>query len=124
MSHKGDIAKLCKALKYISNIEQIVARYQDSITALQDLEGQPALLMCLMQIGEILNRLNDVELLVKLEIRKIVAFRNIVAHEYEAVLLDKTNLIIKNNIPELKSQIIQQLELEADYPELKKLWEY
>ena len=74
MSHRGDIAKLVKAMKYISNIEQIVLRYKDAMTALKDLEGQPALLMCLMQIGELLNQLHDVDLIDKLEVRKIVAF--------------------------------------------------
>jgi uncharacterized protein with HEPN domain len=123
MSHKGDIAKLVKTLKYISNIEQIVARHKGALLALKDLEGQPALLMCLMQIGELLNQLHDIELIKKFEVRKIVAFRNIVAHEYESILYDKTNSIILNNIPILKTQIISQLELEPSYPELKKLWE-
>jgi uncharacterized protein with HEPN domain len=122
MSSRSDVAKFVKALKYIFTIEQIVTRYQDSLTALKDLEGQPALLMCLMQIGELLNHVHDVDLIEKLEVRKIVAFRNIVAHEYEAVILDKTNSIILENIPKLKLQIIQQLETEADYTELKKLW--
>ena len=123
MSHRGDIAKLVKTLAYISKIEQIVTRHKNAITALEDLEGQPALLMCLMQIGELLNQLHDIELINKLEVRKIVAFRNIVAHEYESLLIDKTNSIITNNIPVLKSQIICQLELETDYLDLKKLWE-
>ena len=123
MSSRGDVAKFVKVLKYIATIEQIVARYKDSRTALKDLEGQPALLMCLMQIGELLNHIHDADLIEKLEVRKVVAFRNIIAHEYEAVLLDKTNSIILENVPKLKLQIIQQLEIEPDYQELKKLWE-
>ena len=60
MSHRGDIARLVKTIKYINTIEKIIARHKDSIDTLHDLEGQPALLMCLIQIGVFLASINSI----------------------------------------------------------------
>jgi uncharacterized protein with HEPN domain len=123
MSHRGDIAKLVKVIKYLSTIDKIIARYNNALETLNDIEGQPAILMCLIQIGELLNQLHDINLKEKLEVSKIVAFRNIAVHEYESILLEKTNTIIMSNLPELKLKIIEELEKEPDYNELRKFWE-
>ena len=123
MSNRGDTARLAKVMKYIITIEHIVKRFHNTTETLQDIAGQPALLMCLMQIGELLNRIHEEDLREKLEVRKIVAFRNILVHEYDSVLIDKVQTIIQQNLPELKNKINKELEVESDYHELKKLWE-
>jgi len=123
MSLRGDIARLVKALKYIHTIEKIIARHDSALDALRDLEGQPALLMCLIQIGELLNQLHDEALMTRLETRKIVAFRNIVVHEYESVLIEKINTILLQNLPQLKTQLIKEIEKEPDSADLLKLCE-
>jgi len=123
MSPRGDIARLVKAIKYINTIEKINARHKNSLDALRDLEGQPALLMCLIQIGELLNQLHDESLINRLEVRKIVAFRNIVVHEYESVLIEKINAILLQNLPQLKKQLIIEIEKEPDFVDLLKLCE-
>jgi len=123
MSNRGDTARLAKVMKYIMTIEHIIKRFHNTTETLKDIAGQPALLMCLMQIGELLNRIHEEDLREKLEVRKIVAFRNILVHEYDSVLIDKVQTIIQQNLPELKNKINKELEGESDYHELKKLWE-
>lgn len=51
----------------MSDIEKISMRHGTSLLALQDFEGRHAILMCLMQIGETLNRLTDIGLIEKLQ---------------------------------------------------------
>jgi uncharacterized protein with HEPN domain len=105
MSFKSDIGRLETIWNLISDIEKIIERHGDIDLTIEDLEGQYAIMMCLVQVGEILNRIESPDLVKQLPVKYAVAFRNIIVHEYEN--MDKT--IVKNilqiNLPELKSQI-------------------
>jgi uncharacterized protein with HEPN domain len=123
MLHKSDKAKLVKIMKYIGDIQIIIDRHRDVSLAFDDIEGQHAIMMCLLQIGEMINRLNEEVLREKLEAKKIIAFRNIVAHEYDTVDKNRTVHIISNKIPEMKTEIMSLLSGEEDFSALEKLWQ-
>ena len=72
---------------------------------LDDYEGEYAVMMCLAQIAEAVNRINDTDILNKIKAPGIVSFRNRLIHNYEG--RDKKIIlsIIENNLPELKNTI-------------------
>ena len=91
MLHKSDKARCVKILQYINDIHTITSRHDGASPAFDDIEGHHAIMMCLLQIGELANMISDSALRDILETRKIVAFRNIVAHEYDALDNDLTS---------------------------------
>jgi uncharacterized protein with HEPN domain len=105
MSEKGDKAKLEAVLDYIQDIETIANRYKSIKDALADLEGQYALLMCIQQVGELVNKIKSEKYTSKIPVKNIVGFRNIIVHNYDGVNLKMVEGIIKINIPELKDII-------------------
>ena len=123
MSHNGDTARLIKIMTYISGIEEIIARHQGAAAALKDTEGQYALMMCLLQIGELSNRIKDEKMLAELPLREAVSFRNRIAHEYNGILMDITEKTLTQSIPEMKSKIIVFLKPYPEFPEWEKLWQ-
>lgn len=52
-------ARIETILKYIEDIDYIVSNYEGVVNTLDDRIGKHSLLMCLMQIGENLNKLNS-----------------------------------------------------------------
>lgn len=123
MLHKSDKARCVKILQYIHDIQIISSRHGNEASAFNDVEGRHAIMMCLLQIGELVNRITDEELQNSLESRKIVAFRNIVAHEYDALDVNRTIDIIRTKIPEMRKEIMSILSSEDDFHELEKLWQ-
>lgn len=95
MSDKGDYAKLEYTLNLIKDIEVIVQRHKDIKNALLDIEGQHAILMCLMQIGENLNAIHSEELISILPISFAYKMRNVIAHHYDGIDLRKIEKTIK-----------------------------
>jgi uncharacterized protein with HEPN domain len=122
MLHKSDNARLVKAMRYIVDIEKIIARHETIKNTLSDVEGEHAVFMCLLQTGEMLNGIHDPELISHLEIPKIVAFRNVIAHEYEGIMRERAIVIVEKNIPELKEKILAILKSEPDFMDLQNLW--
>jgi len=59
MSHKGDIIRLHSINKYIADIETIIGNHGFVEKALSNMEGQYALMLCIAQIGELLNKNKD-----------------------------------------------------------------
>lgn len=107
MYKKTDSAKIELIAKYISDIERIIERHGSAEHTIDDYEGEYALMMCLTQIAEAVNKISDSSILTKLDARSIISFRNRIIHNYEG--RDKKIIlsIIRNDIPELKNKIIE-----------------
>ncbi len=108
MSNKSDLAKLELVLEYISDIYKIVKRHDNIENALLDFEGQYAVLMCLQQIGETINKIESEKYKLKIPVKNIVGFRNIITHNYDGVNLCITEQIISENLPKLE-KIVKKL---------------
>ncbi len=114
MSRKGDLARIHKIGKYILDIRTITARHGTAENALEDLEGRYALMMCIAQIGELLNKITSVEMLDKLPVRNAVAFRNVIVHNYDGIITRDAVLTLNENIPSLENSItaiIQEFDI-------------
>ncbi|MGM0623722.1 MAG: hypothetical protein ACQESH_06840 [Campylobacterota bacterium] len=59
MSKQSSVAKIDFMLEMIENIEKIVKRHGGIVKAIDDFEGQMALLMGIAQIGETLKKFDD-----------------------------------------------------------------
>jgi len=92
--------------KMITEINYIVNNHQGIVATLEDREGKPAVLMCLLQIGETLNKI-DVKKHPKLREAQQGAYsvRNFIAHDYEGVNMALIENIVRNLLPELNTII-------------------
>ncbi|MBI4753160.1 DUF86 domain-containing protein [Candidatus Desantisbacteria bacterium] len=105
MSEKGDRARLEAILDYIDDIGKITLRHGSVQDALSDMEGQYAILMCIQQIGETLNKIKSEEYRSVLPIKGAVGFRNIIVHDYDGINLSVVELTIEQRIHELRGII-------------------
>ena len=62
MSHKSDAVRLESILMYIEDINEIIRKHTGVEETLADKEGQYAVMMCLVQIGETLGRIESPDL--------------------------------------------------------------
>ena len=85
MSDKSDVARLEFVLKTISDIELIIERHRNIESALNDIEGYHAIMMCFMQIGETLNKIHSLQIREKLPVDLAYKMRNIIVHDYIGV---------------------------------------
>lgn len=96
-------------LKYIDDIEFIVSNYGGVVNTLEDRIGKHSLLMCLMQIGENLNKLNIENENIKEAKQGAYAVRNFIAHDYEGVNLTLIENIVRNLLQPLKDELQKEL---------------
>jgi len=89
----------------IEDIEYTIDENTSLTKALENRIGKHALLMCLMQIGESLNKIQDESLKTKLPIKGAYDVRNFIAHDYEGVDTGLIENILRYLIPELKMTI-------------------
>jgi uncharacterized protein with HEPN domain len=66
----------------IQDTDTIAARHGGAISALADVEGRHALMMCCLQIGETLGKLQSPEIRALLPVELAYGLRNIIAHDY------------------------------------------
>jgi uncharacterized protein with HEPN domain len=109
MSRRSTRAKVKFILEMIGNIEFIVKRHEGVIEALEDIEGQMAILMGISQIGETLQGLDD-ELIEKVSLveEKKGAYytRNYIVHEYDGVDLYLIENIVEVHLPIIKTKLL------------------
>lgn len=103
-------ARIETILKYIDDIEYIVSNYGGVVATLEDRIGKYSLLMCLMQIGENLNKLNSTNKNIEEAKLGSYAVRNFIAHDYEGVNLDLIENIVRNLLKPLKLELLKELE--------------
>jgi uncharacterized protein with HEPN domain len=112
MSEKSDYSRLEFILARIIEIEKIIQRHDSIKNALDDFEGYNALLMCLLQIGESINKIKSGNIQKFLPVKESISVRNIIAHDYEGVNLEIIALILSKRIPELHKHISDLLKKE------------
>ena len=105
MSKVSDSSRLEFIMEMIEDIEFIVKESGSLTEALQSRIGKHALLMCLMQIGETLHKIEDEKIRKKLPIKGSYDVRNFIAHDYEGIDLGLIDNILRYLIPELKVTI-------------------
>jgi len=97
-------------IEMIERIDFIVNRHKGVVNALNDIEGQMAILMAIAQIGETLQKIDD-KILEKynlLEDKKGAYYtRNYIVHDYEGVNLGYIEKIIRDFLPELKEKMLK-----------------
>ena len=102
-------AKIEFILEMIENIEKIVQRHNGIINALEDFEGQMAILMGIAQIGENMNKL-DKKFLKEynlLEDKEGAYYtRNYIVHNYDGVDLYLIEDLVINYLPILKEKLL------------------
>ena len=101
-------AKIEFIVEMCENIAKIVKRHGGVTKALEDYEGQMAILMGISQIGEILKKIDD-EVVAKYDLRedKDGAYytRNYIVHDYEGVDFAFIENIVRQYLPELKEKM-------------------
>ncbi len=111
MYKKSDKAKIELVAKYISDIERIIGRHGSAEDTIDDYEGEYAVMMCLTQMAEAVNKISDSAILENLDARGIISFRNRIVHDYEGRDRKIILYIIKNDIPDLKNRINDYIKL-------------
>jgi len=114
MYDTGDLARLEFALQMINNIESIVKRHGSINLALEDIEGQSAILLCLLQIGEKLSKLKTPVLREEMPIKAAQSVRNIIVHNYININLSLVEEIVSLNLPELKEKLSKAISGKND----------
>ena len=102
MSKYSDISRLEFIMEMIEDIEFSIKENKTLKDTLNNRTAKHALLMCLLQIGETLSKIEDEVLKEKLPIKGSYSVRNFIAHDYEGVDMDLIENILRYLIPELK----------------------
>ena len=105
---REDRAALEKIIRYCSDIEILMERYDKSFEKYKnDIAFQYACSMCLIQIGEAAGRLSAEIQQTNSDIpwRAIKAMRNLHAHDYDNVDLSIVWYTLENDINDLKAKI-------------------
>jgi len=110
MSEEGDRARLRFIARMIEDIDTIIQRHGSVPQTLADIEGRPALLMCLHQIGETLFRLENAGFRSQLPVAEAYTMRNIISHSYLGLNDDIIVQTVREDLPELGLSIQKLLE--------------
>lgn len=106
MSNKSDLEYLTFILEKITDLENYILKYDKVSLLLADKMGIDASFMCLLQIGETLNKLNQqYDVLNKEDIKGSYDVRNFIAHDYMGVDLGFIEAVIRERLPILKKNI-------------------
>lgn len=79
------------------------------MNTLEDRIGKHSLLLCLMQIGENLNKLSSSNKNIQKATQGAYAVRNFIAHDYEGINLDLIENIVRNLLEPLKLELVKEL---------------
>lgn len=107
----SDILRLKFIIKMIENIESYQTKYSGISIMLKDDMAFNATLLCLLQIGETLNKLkNSYDMLNQDDIKGAYNVRNFIAHDYDGIRKSVIEDILRYHLSQLKNNIIQILE--------------
>lgn len=101
-----------KMIGYCDDIMSMISEFGDSFDSYSSQKSyRYATSMCILQIGELVNRLSPEIMSVNVQIpwRMIRAMRNLFAHSYDKAELDIMWETIKEDVPELKAQLAEIL---------------
>ncbi|MDD3465674.1 MAG: DUF86 domain-containing protein [Campylobacterales bacterium] len=110
MFEENELVRLRSIHKKLTDITTIVARHGSVTAALQDVEGQPAVLMLFVAAAEQFNKLKKqesklLEIFQDSDLRGIADTRTFIAHDYDGVNLSLIEIAIRNRIPVLLETI-------------------
>lgn len=107
MQFMSDRKRIEFILEKIEDIETFISKFDTVYSLLNDKMGFDATLMCLLQIGETLNKLeNEYDTLDKDDIKGAYNVRNFIAHDYEGVNKSLVENIVRTYIPKLKTILL------------------
>ena len=105
-------------IEKIEDIEYFVSQKNNKIMlALEDRTLKPAIRMQIISIAEQFNKLkeeNEFELLSKIDkddLRGLNAVRNFIAHDYDSVDDEILEIVLRNHIPKIKTQIEKIIDI-------------
>ena len=109
MYNENDIIKLKSIQTKLNTITTIVQRHDGIVKALEDIEGQPAILMLLVAIAEQFNKLENLESNIldtfnKHDLKGMASIRNFIAHDYDGI-----NLAIIEDVIRYKLEPVAQI---------------
>jgi len=102
-------SKLEFILQMIEDIEYIVAQHSGVVEALSHRISKPAILMSLLQIGEILGKMHFENETLCEYARGAYNVRNFIAHDYEGVNMAIIENIVRTMLKPLKITIEEEL---------------
>ncbi|HDT11962.1 MAG TPA: DUF86 domain-containing protein [bacterium] len=105
MSKRSDLERLQFVVEMIETIEIISKRHKRVKNALSDIEGQNAIFMCLIQIGEKLNKIETPDIRKELPVKEASSVRNFIVHDYTGVNLEIIEEVITSDIKLLEKTI-------------------
>jgi uncharacterized protein with HEPN domain len=85
-------------------------RFDSIVDMLDDKMAYDAVLMCLLQIGETLKKLQHTPFASRLPIKGAYDVRNFIAHDYEGVNKAIIEDVIRKAIPQLDEMIVSILD--------------
>ena len=113
MYNEDELVRIKSIHTKLITINTIVERHKGIVKALEDIEGQPAILMLLIAIAEQFTKLKskNAKILDEFEtddIRGMISVRNFIAHDYDGINLAMIESDLRYNIPKILT-IIEQL---------------
>jgi len=104
MYNENDLVRLKSVNKKINTIYTIIQRHNGIIKALNDIEGQPAILMLLIAISEQFSKLQKSNSKIlnafdEQDLKGITSVRNFIAHDYDGVRLGIIEDILRYKLP-------------------------
>ena len=114
MYPKDDLIKLLSIKNKIEAINTIIDRHKTITSALQDIEGQPAILMLLVAISEQFSKLSQKKATLLChfhpdDIRGLISVRNYIAHDYDGLNLSIIEDDLRENMPKVLTIVTQIL---------------
>jgi len=114
MYPKNELIRLVSIKKKIEDIFTIIKRHGSITSALNDIEGQPAILMLLVAISEQFAKLfkqNSIllEHFKDEDIKGLTSVRNYIAHDYDGVNLSIIEDDLRENMPKIL-EIIDEID--------------
>ena len=107
MSKKSDLVRLAFIIEKIDDLVSYKNDFESIEELLNAKIGFDATNMCIMQIGETLNKLSKETQnnYPNLPIKESYLTRNYIAHDYEGVNKQIIEMIIREQLPKLKNEI-------------------
>ena len=105
MSESSDISKLRQVLILADDADRIVARHGSAGDTVADFEGRYAILMCLLQIGETLNRVEGEKIRKALPLDITYTMRNLIAYNPAGINSRILARTVTTDLPRLRKDI-------------------
>ena len=109
MSKQSDIAKIDFIIEKIDDALAYKETFGSIEATLNSKMGFDAVSMCILQVGETLNKLSQeiIQKHTELPVKESYLTRNYIAHDYEGISKIILETILREHFPVLKQQLIE-----------------